>query len=143
MIKKIIIHYGYGCWGHPTKINSDHASFTLKEVKFTRKPEMSCKSNCRIEYKYDPNVMNFDDYKNNKVDDSYLEDFMDLCRAAESLIGRTSHERICDAIGSSIEIIYNDGNKKEFSLFVEGGDPAIMQIYNIANKYAPDFFKED
>ena len=144
MIKKIVLNYGYGCWGRPTKISSEHAIFTIKEVKFVKKPEQSCRTNCRIEFKYNPIISEYERFELEDFENDYIKDFEELCHEAESLIGKTSHEQICDAIGSSLEIFYEDGRRIEFGLFVEDGDrTAIKRIYEIADKYAPDFFRED
>lgn len=141
-IKKVTLDYGYGCWGIPTDLWSDHASFTSNLVKYIRKPEMSCKTNPRIEYSYCPLENEFSMHRE-VVFSSYEEDFARLCSCAESLIGRTQHEHICDAIPASLDIIFVDGRKINIPLGMEYRDPAIDYIYEFADRYAPDFFKNE
>lgn len=139
-IKKVTLNYGCGCWGFPTDLWSDCVSFTSNLVKYLRKPEMSCKTNPRIEYSYCPLENEFSMYRE-VILSSYEEDFVRLCFCAKSLIGRTQHEHICDAIAASLDIIFVDGRKINIPLGMECRDPAIDYIYKFADKYAPDFFK--
>ncbi len=150
-IKRITINYEASNWGIPTNLYSSYVTFTSNQIKYVRRPYMSCKNNPRIEYSYNPLPNGF---LTDIEKDDYESDFKTLCSIVESLIkfkhkmnvlglDDDSKQIVCDANPASIDITYDDKKKINIPLFAIPMDFEINTMYKIADKYAPSIFKQE
>ena len=140
LIRKIIVNSSYrtrvSCFEDRTR---DIVIFNEFKIKYIKKPLTGAtKRNPQIEMIVDPFAMKSSFYEDEEKL-NYCEDFIKLQDAASKLHGHK--ERIYDATGPSIVVVYEDGRKATYENVEAYECQGYATILEIVDRYMPEIFK--